>query len=267
MEKKVEKSKSISVMTALGLTLMIMVLAALIYFLCSKYINMERELVRQKLDTNRVIEEVKSTEKEQEQKLVTINESSRISNYIDKIYSYYEKNIPEFTNINLAEDDWVWSIALFNCQSSTSGNPISYKDIEKSAADLFGKDFTKKLSKSDMKIASYSSYIDAFTVIGRGGPVFVPKYVISDISKTENGFEVKILEYLEDNSAWSGSNELYEIYLIGNSDKIIKKYKNNQKEEMKDYVLKNQDEFNAKKIVLTQDSATKQIYIASSKNI
>ncbi len=259
------KSKKQSILIALWITLTILMLGALIYLLYDKYINENKVISSQISDVNKDTKVV--VEKQEE--IVDANDSIEINEYINKIYSYYESKMPEFTNINSAEDKWVWSVALLNYSTKYKilKYEISYNDVVETAKDLFGPNLTKKLAKTDMDIAEYYEDKDSFGIIGRGGPIIVPRYVISNIKKIDNGFEVKIIEYSKDISNAVGTEGPYEIDIYGNSKNVLKQFSSQQEKDIGKYVLANKDKFNAKQIILSQDKNTKEIYITSAKNI
>lgn len=203
----------------------------------------------------------------------SINDVIQINNYLKKIYSYYENTIPEFDDINLADENWLWSVSYFYKEY----NDIPYNIVSENADDLFGMYLNKKLPKSNINVASYDSNADTFSTFGRGGPVIWPMYAITEINKKSLEYEVKIIEYKIDRTGGFKEGlspdervkESGKIYLWKNENNgtRIKEFKVGEEKLIEDYVLNNKKDFNSKLLTFSQDVNNKKIYIKSSKNI
>lgn len=210
---------------------------------------------------------------ETEKNTYSISDMNQINDYIKKIYSYYETSIPEFDNINSADEDWLWAVSFFK---SKFGNYlfVPYSLVQGNAKELFGSNLKKEFPKTEIKVATYTSKDNTFDIKGRGGNTFWPTYAILDVEKTSTGFNVKIVEYMIDRTGGYGAASEEEaiaaadkIYLCKNSESRMKQFKVGEERLIEDYVLENKDQFTSKLLTLTQDAQTKQLYITSSKNI
>ena len=77
---------------------------------------------------------------------VTIQEVSQIESYINQIYLQKEivgESLPDFENINDANEKWIWEVVKKN----TEEDKISYEQLQEKAKEIFGQDFTKEFPK------------------------------------------------------------------------------------------------------------------------
>ncbi len=139
---------------------------------------------------------------------VTESEKEDIQKYIDMIYGFYI-SLPEFDDINNANDDWTWAIVLDYLEdTSDQNNLIKYftsSEAEAAAKTIFGDNFNKKLSKDSSRYVKYFEDEDRYCSVGMGVEMH-PWFVIKSINNSDNQYAVEIVEYV-----W-GSMEHHIIY-------------------------------------------------------
>ncbi len=266
------KSSGIGTKAKVILILMGIVVALLTYLVydkCAKFISEQKAIIAQK---SKVVEIVQPEVKEElVVEPVVLDDKTIIQEYISKIHSYDGFVIPEFTNISSVQDKWIWNIAFqsFMSKNKYQVSEVSYTDIIKEAKGLFGETYSKVPEKIDYDRAAYSAETDSYTFNIRDNASFGAKYAITDINKTANGFEVKILEYTENYEKFftAEPDQTYQIGIVGKSGKAIKQIDSDNHIAIEYYVLANKDKFNSKQIMLVQDNITKEVYVTSSKNV
>lgn len=190
------------------------------------------------------------------QKKVTASEVEKVEKYISKIYMWKEvteEALPEFNNINEAPDLWVWEVVKKNLDDYE----VSYDEIEQKAKEIFGNGFTKNFPKEGTEYIQYSEELQKYLATGVGLDTLDDSFLIKNIEKTSTGYEVEIVEYLEDyeNSMnVKDENDIYDIYIKDLNHNIIATIKSNDGETKSIEVVKeNIDKFTTKKIILEKD--------------
>ena len=128
---------------------------------------------------------------------VTATEVNNIEQYISKIYMWQEvteEALPKFNNINDAPDLWLWEVVKKNLDNYE----VSYDEIEQKAKEIFGEEFTKQFPKEGTEYIQYNDELKKYVATGVGLDTLDDSFFIKQITKTKNGYEVEIAEYLED---------------------------------------------------------------------
>lgn len=207
-------------------------------------------------------------ENQKEQEISDIEEAVLIE-YIEKIYKRHESYIPEFTDINEADEEWLWGVIYDNCKhwslnmgTYTDNSVVYRKEMLDKGKELFGYALTKEPSKTEyINWIEYNSKYDCYINIGRGGSGATPKYIISEISREDNIFTVIIVEYLYDASdiplgedprpykinLKSGETTVETFDSIG--EYSVDNYAAEEKKAKK-YVTENEDKFVHKKLTI-----------------
>ncbi len=187
---------------------------------------------------------------------VTVSEVNEIEEYISKIYMWQEiteQALPKFDNINDAPDLWTWEVVKKNLENYE----ISYEEIDKKAKELFGDQFTKKFPKEGTEYIQYNEELKKYITTGIGLDILEDNFFIKNITKTKTGYEVEIVEYLEDyeNSMnINNENEIYDIYIKDLNHNIISTIKSSEGEsKLIEEVKNNIDKFTTKKIALEKN--------------
>ena len=191
------------------------------------------------------------------QKIVTASEVEKVEEYISKIYMWKEvteEALPEFNNINEAPDLWTWEVVKKNLEDYE----LTYEEIQQKATELFGKQFTKQFPKEGTEYIKYDEQTDKYITSGIGLDSLDDCFLIKNINKNKNEYDVEILEYLEDYSNSAGvedEDEVYDIYIKNLNQDTIATIKSNEGETKAiETVKENIDKFTTKTIKLIKDS-------------
>lgn len=191
------------------------------------------------------------------QKMVTASEVEKVEKYISKIYMWKEvteEALPEFNNINEAPDLWTWEVVKKNLEDYE----LTYEEIQQKATELFGKQFTKQFPKEGTEYIQYDEQTDKYITSGIGLDSLDDSFLIKNINKNKNEYNVEIVEYLEDysNSAEvEDEDEVYDIYIKNLNQDTIATIKSNEGETKAiETVKENIDKFTTKTIKLIKDS-------------
>ena len=191
------------------------------------------------------------------QKIVTASEVEKVEEYISKIYMWKEvteEALPEFNNINEAPDLWTWEVVKKNLEDYE----LTYEEIQQKATELFGKQFTKQFPKEGTEYIQYDEQTDKYITSGIGLDSLDDSFLIKNINKNKNEYDVEIVEYLEDYSNSAGvedEDEVYDIYIKNLNQDTIATIKSNEGETKAiETVKENIDKFTAKTIKLIKDS-------------
>ena len=191
------------------------------------------------------------------QKMVTASEVEKVEEYISKIYMWKEvteEALPEFNNINEAPDLWTWEVVKKNLEDYE----LTYEEIQQKATELFGKQFTKQFPKEGTEYIKYDEQTDKYITSGIGLDSLDDCFLIKNINKNKNEYDVEIVEYLEDYSDSAGvedEDEVYDIYIKNLNQDTIATIKSNEGETKAiETVKENIDKFTTKTIKLIKDS-------------
>ena len=175
---------------------------------------------------------------------VNIQEIETIESYISKIYMWKEitkEAMPEFEDINNAEDLWTWEVVKKNLEEYE----ITKEQIEQKAKEIFGETFNKSFPGEGNQSFEYdknsNKYLATETMLDGKEDTFL----LNNINKTKEGYTVEIIEYLED---YSEENNI----IIRNlqEEEIGKVGINESETKIQEIVKNNIDRFNKKKIYL-----------------
>lgn len=191
------------------------------------------------------------------QKIVTASEVEKVEEYISKIYMWKEvteEALPEFNNINEAPDLWTWEVVKKNLEDYE----LTYEEIQQKATELFGKQFTKQFPKEGTEYIQYDEQTDKYITSGIGLDSLDDSFLIKNINKNKNEYDVEIVEYLEDYSNSAGvedEDEVYDIYIKNLNQDTITTIKSNEGETKAiETVKENIDKFTTKTIKLMKDT-------------
>lgn len=201
-----------------------------------------------------------NVEDKEEQEISSIEETV-LKEYIEKIYRRFEISIPEFTDINEAEERWLWGVIYNNCDhgeiwvENSTVEFVYRSDMIKTAEELFGENLIIEppITEGNINFFEYSSKDDCYLNIGRGGESIIPRYIIAQIDRKNDIFIVQIVEYLYDNSEFPYSSEPYKISLNVGESKVVT-FDSNEKFDVEKYVLENKDKFVQKKLTIKNNS-------------
>lgn len=188
---------------------------------------------------------------------ISIQEISQIETYITQIYMWKEitgQALPNFEDINQAEDVWIWEVVKKNLEDYE----FFYEEIQEKAKDLFGERLTKEFPKEGTEYIIYDEKNDKYYAVGMGLDQLEDLFLLNEIQKTPNGYEVEIIEYLEDYS--QTLNEEDDFVIIRNTkEEEIGRVNSTEEEKVKEMVKNHIDKLSRKKIVLKLEN--EKLYI------
>lgn len=203
------------------------------------------------------------------QNIVNVSEVEKIQEYISKIYMWQEITedaLPKFDNINDAPDLWVWEVVKKNLDNYE----LSYEEIQEKAIEIFGDNFRKNFPKEGSEYIYYDENSNKYLTTGIGLDTLDDLFFIKDIKKTSSGYEVEIVEYLEDyeNSMLiEDENEVYDIYIKNLEQETVATIKSNESEARAIEVVKeNIDKFSTKTVKIIKDSEEK-LFVESVRHL
>lgn len=189
---------------------------------------------------------------------ISLQEIEKIENYINQIYMWKEITgdaIPIFEDINQANQSWIWEVVKKNIEEERS----TYEQIQEKAKELFGPNFTKEFPKEGTQYLIYheetNEYEPKEIELDQQGDLFL----LNTIQRTKEGYEVEIIEYLEDYSPIL-QEEAQDYIIIRNlKEEEIGKITGSAEDEETTLVKKNIDKFSKKKVILKQEN--ERLYI------
>lgn len=186
---------------------------------------------------------------------IDIQEIEKVENYIQQMYMWKEvtgEALPCFEDINQANEDWIWQVVKKNLEEYE----VSYEKIQEKAKELWGENFKKEFPKEGTEYLTYREennlYYAEEIALDQQDDVFL----LNKIDKIENGYEVEIIEYLEDYSQELETNQIIiknikgeEVFRVGMQEE------NQIKEKIKNSV----NRLNQKKLILKLENQKLQL--------
>lgn len=178
---------------------------------------------------------------------VKVEEVNKIESYIEKIYGWKEitnEALPEFNDINSADEKWIWAIIRENLHEFD----IQYDMIENMAKELYGTGFNKEFPKEGNEFLSYDNETKKYKTSEITLDAISDSYLLNKIEKIKDGYIVQIVEYLVDYT--NAEEEKVTIQNL-NGDKIYELTEEEATDgNVKKIVRENLDRFTKKKITL-----------------
>lgn len=179
---------------------------------------------------------------------VSIEEIQNIEKTISSVYMWKEVTgdaLPEFEDINSADDKWVWEVVKNNLENYE----VTYEEIEEEAKIIFGDNFNKEFPKEGNSSFEYNSETNKYIATEVELDEKEDSFLLDNINKTDTGYEVEIIEYLEDYS------EEDSVIIRNTSDEEIGRVATSDSEtNMQGIVKNNKDRFAKKKVYLKQEN-------------
>ena len=179
---------------------------------------------------------------------VSIEEIQKIEEKISSVYMWKEvtgEALPEFQDINSADDKWVWEVVKNNLENYE----VTYEEIEEEAKLIFGEEFNKEFPKEGNSSFEYNSETDKYIATEVELDQEEDSFLLDNISKTDNGYEVEIIEYLED---YSEADTV--IIKTTNDEEIGRVAASDSETKIQEIVKNNKDRFTKKKVYLKQEN-------------
>lgn len=188
---------------------------------------------------------------------INIEEIEKIESYIDEIYMWKEitrEALPCFEEINQADEVWVWQVVQKNLEEYE----ISYTQIQDKARELFGEKFTKEFPKEGTEYLMYEEENDKYYPMEINLDQQEDMFLLNQIDKIENGYEVEIVEYLEDYSQTT-KEENNQIIIKNIKGEEIGRVNSKEEKESNEIAKSNVDKLTKKKLVLKLENEKLQI--------
>ena len=179
---------------------------------------------------------------------VNAGEVTQIQSYIEKIYLWKEvtkEALTTFSDINQANDKWIWEVVKNNLDDYE----ISLEEANEKVKELFGKECNKQMPKEGNSSFIYNEESGKYEATGVELDNKQDTFLINNITKTKDGYQVEIIEYLinhmnENNITIENTNE-ESLGTVGNSANDTK---------IQDIVKQNKGRFTKKRITLKKES-------------
>ena len=179
---------------------------------------------------------------------VNAGEVTQIQSYIEKIYLWKEETkeaLPTFSDINQANDKWIWEVVKNNLDDYE----ISLEEANEKVKELFGKECNKQMPKEGNSSFIYNEESGKYEATGVELDNKQDTFLINNITKTKDGYQVEIIEYLinhmnENNITVENTNE-ESLGTVGNSANDAK---------IQDIVKQNKSRSAKKRITLKKES-------------
>ena len=201
---------------------------------------------------------------------ITAEEVEKIEEYIQKIYMWKEvteEALPKFQTIEEAPEKWIWEVVKKNIEKYED---ITSEEINAKAKELFGENLKKQISEKGNTSFEYNEEEQKYNATNIELDTDNDKFFINKIEKTKNGYEVEIIEYLEDYSeepedfiatdTEENNQEGFNIPIKNLSGEKIFTVKNSEgQSKIVEELKSNIDKFSKKKISLEKEND--KIYI------
>lgn len=177
---------------------------------------------------------------------IGIQEIEKIENYLNQIYMWKEvtkEALPCFEEINQADETWVWEAVKKNLEEYE----ITYEKIQEKAKELFGENFTKQFPKEGTEYLSHMEENNLYYATSVELDQQDDMFLLNKIDKIDKGYEVEIIEYLEDYSQTATENQIIIRNIEGEE---IEKISIQEEGRINEIVKNNIERFSKKKIVL-----------------
>ena len=175
---------------------------------------------------------------------ITVQEINEIGNYISKIYMWKEvtnQALPSFQNINQVEETWIWEVVKKNLEEYE----LSKEQIQQKAKEIFGANFQKEIAEEGNQAFEYCEETGKYYATEINLDEQEDLFLLEKIEKTEQGYEVEIIEYLED----YGEKSIIKIRNL-QGEKIGQVNNNESTNKIQEIVKENKEKFSKKKITI-----------------
>lgn len=186
---------------------------------------------------------------------IGIQEIEKIENYLQQIYMWKEvtnEALPCFEDINQVDETWIWEVVQKNLEEYE----ISYEKMGEKAKELFGNNFNKEFPKEGTKNLTYHEENNLYYASSVELDQQEDLFLLNKIDKINNGYEVEIIEYLEDYSQAIVENQIVIRDIEGQE---IAKISVQEEGKINEIIKNNAEKLNKKKIVLKSENGRLQV--------
>ena len=188
---------------------------------------------------------------------IKIEEIEKIESYINQIYMWKEitgEALPYFETIEEANERWIWQVV----QKNLEDYELSYEQIQDKAKELFGQNFTKEFPKQGTEFLVYEEENNKYYPLEINLDQQEDVFLFNQINRIEKGYEVEIIEYIEDYSQTikERNNQIIIRNLKGEE---IGRVNSEDEKEAKEIAKSNVDKLTKKKLVLKLENGKLQV--------
>lgn len=179
---------------------------------------------------------------------INIQEIQKIEEDISNIYLWKEVTnvaLPEFEDINEATDIWIWEVVKKNIDKFE----VSYDEIVQASKEIFGQNFNKEFPKSGNSSFVHDEEKDIYIPTEITLDQMEDVFIISDIKRNVESYEVEIIEYIED---YSNEQKVVIRNLV--KEEIGQVSSSESETKIQEIVKENVSRFNKKKIFFKKEN-------------
>lgn len=182
---------------------------------------------------------------------VDMGEIENIENYLKQIYMWKEvtrEALPYFEEINQANENWIWEVVKKNLEEYE----VTKEQIQTKAIELFGENFQKQFPKEGTSYLPYDEQNNLYYAEEISLDQQEDSFCLNQIQKHEDGYEVEIIEYIEDYSQEleQGNDTIILRNIAGDE---IEKVPAKEESQIQELVKNKIDRFQKKKIILKKE--------------
>lgn len=180
---------------------------------------------------------------------MTIQEIEKIENYVQQIYMWKEVTkdaLPCFEEINQADETWIWEVVKKNLEEYE----IPLSKLQEKAKEIFGEKFSKEFPKEGTEYFTFNEENDLYYATEIELDQQADSFLLDKIEKTKQGYEVEIIEYLEDYSTMLGEDKKDYTTIRNLKQEEIGQVNTTNIEEETQFIKRNKEKFSKKKIRL-----------------
>ena len=193
---------------------------------------------------------------------VTITEIENIENYISEIYMWQEitnEALPTFDNINNANELQICEVVKKNLEEFE----LDYQQIQDKGKEIFGEDFKKEFPKEGSQSFEYNEETQKYYPTETNLDDKEDRFLLNTIERTDEGYKVEIIEYIEDYSKVIEGQNIIIIENL-NQEQIGQVSEPDSEQNIQDIVKRNIDKFSKKQIYLKQQDD--KLYVEKVEN-
>lgn len=179
---------------------------------------------------------------------IKIGEIQNIESFVQKIYGWKEvtkEALPEFDNINNADETWTWGIIRKNLEDYE----LTYEEIQSKIKEIYGDELNKEYPKEGTSFIKNEG--EKYTTCEIALDAIKDSFFLNKIERTKNGYTAEIAEYLVDYT----NSDNGKISIKNLNEEIIAEISSEETESNIVQIIKNNiDKFSKKKITLENNN-------------
>lgn len=184
---------------------------------------------------------------------INVQEIEEIEAYINQIYMWEEvtgEALPNFEIINQAPEKWIWETIKKNLEEDKP----TKQQIEEKGKELFGQNFDKELPKEGNESFKWNQETNQYEPIEPQMAEQGDLFLLDNIKRIKKGYEVDIIEYIEDYSPMLQEEPEDYTIIRNNNKEEIGKINANEEGKATELVKENKERFSKKKLQLKKEN-------------